>query len=90
MMDILSMVFPFLILILALYFFIIMPQQRDEKRRKEMIKNLQRGDKVVTESGIVGTFLERRDDEVIIEVSAGVPVRFKVWAIREAVNGKKN
>jgi preprotein translocase subunit YajC len=90
MMDILTMIFPFLILILALYFFIIMPQQREEKRRREMIQKLQRGDKVVTESGIVGTFLERRDDEVIIEVSAGVPVRFKAWAIREAINGKKN
>jgi preprotein translocase subunit YajC len=90
MMDILTMVFPFLILILALYFFIIMPQQREEKRRREMIQRLQRGDKVVTESGIVGTFLERKNDEVIIEVSAGVLVRFKTWAIREAINGKKN
>jgi preprotein translocase, YajC subunit len=84
------MIFPFLILILALYFFIIMPQQREEKRKRKMIQELQRGDKVLTESGIVGTFLERKDDEVIIEVSAGVPVRFKVWAIREALNGKKN
>lgn len=88
--DIISMALPFLIMIAALYFFIIMPQQRDEKRRKEMVENLKKGDKVITESGIVGTVIDKKDDEIVLEISAGIPVRFKKWAIRGlAKDGKK-
>ncbi len=89
--DIISMAFPFLIMIAALYFFIIMPQQREEKKRKEMLEKLEKGDRVITESGIVGTVIEKKDDEVVLEISAGIPVRFKRWAIRGYYqDGKKS
>lgn len=88
--DILSMAFPFIIMIAALYFFIIMPQQREEKKRKQLIDNLKKGDRVITEAGIIGTVVEKKEDEVIVEISAGIPVRFKKWAIRGLADGKES
>ncbi|NPB04268.1 MAG: preprotein translocase subunit YajC [Thermotogae bacterium] len=93
--DLLSLAFPFLILIAAFYFFIILPQQREEKRRKQLIENLKKGDRVVTESGIVGAVVEVKDDIVVLEISPGVRVKFLKGAIRgleEEVrrHGKKN
>ena len=89
-----SLALPFIIMIAAFYFFIIMPQQREEKRRKNLIESLKKGDKVVTESGILGSVVESKDNLVVLEVSPGVRVAFLKWAIRglaeeEKKDGKK-
>jgi len=90
----LSLALPFIIMIAAFYFFIIMPQQREEKRRKQIIESLKKGDKVITESGILGSVVEARDNTVVLEISPGVRVSFLKWAIRglaeeEKKDGKK-
>jgi len=92
--DLLSLAFPFIIMIAAFYFFIIMPQQREEKRRKQLIESLKKGDKVVTEAGIVGSVVETKDNLVVLEISPGVRASFMKWAIRglaeeEKKDGKK-
>ncbi|NPA80668.1 MAG: preprotein translocase subunit YajC [Thermotogae bacterium] len=80
--DLLSLALPFVIMIAAFYFFIIMPQRREEKRRKQLIESLKKGDRVITESGIVGTVVEVKDNAVVLEISPGVRVVFLKWAIR--------
>ena len=44
---------PFLLLMLVVFFFfIILPQQRRQKKEKNFMKNLAKGDRVITKSGI--------------------------------------
>ena len=54
-------------------FFIILPQQRRQKKEKNFINSLKRGDKVITKSGIHGKVMELndKDDSCVIETLAG-------------------
>lgn len=51
--------------VMALFFFIvILPANRRQKREQEaMLKNIKRGTKVVTSSGIIGTIVSLKDNE---------------------------
>ena len=50
---------PFLLLMLVVFFFfIILPQQRRQKKEKNFMKNLSKGDRVITKSGIHAKVVE--------------------------------
>ena len=48
------------------YFILIRPQRKQQNEHKQLLASLQRGDKVVTSSGIVGEVVHIKDDEVTI------------------------
>jgi len=48
------------------YFLIIRPQKRQRQQHETLLKSLQRGDKILTSSGIVGEVVHIKDDEVTI------------------------
>jgi preprotein translocase subunit YajC len=48
------------------YFLLIRPQRRQQQEHKHLLASLQRGDKIVTSSGIVGEVVHIKDDEVTI------------------------
>ena len=48
------------------YFLLIRPQRRQQQQHKDLLASLQRGDKVVTSSGIIGEVVHIKDDEVTI------------------------
>ena len=52
-MEGLSGQMPFLLLMLVVFFFfIILPQKRRQKKEKNFMKNLAKGDRVITKSGL--------------------------------------
>jgi preprotein translocase subunit YajC len=66
------------------YFLILRPQQKRAKEHQEMIKNLRRGDTVVTSGGLLGKVTKVVDEEQIeVEISDGVRVR----QVRSMVTG---
>ncbi len=60
---------PFFIIILVFIIFIIVPQWRKQKEVREMLKNLAKGDKVLTSGGIIGTVVGVEDDKITIKTS---------------------
>jgi preprotein translocase subunit YajC len=48
------------------YFLLIRPQRRQQQQHKELLASLQRGDKIVTSSGIIAEVLHIKDDEVTV------------------------
>jgi len=48
------------------YFLVIRPQRRQQAAHKELLASLQRGDQVVTTSGIVGEVVHIKDDQVTV------------------------
>lgn len=65
-------------LILIMYFFMIRPQQKRQKEQQKMIASLRTGDKVVTNSGMIGTIVHIHDDKnkVVLKVADQVKVEF--------------
>ena len=59
---------PIILMFIVFYFLLIRPQQKRQKAHTEMLKNLKRGDKVVTTGGILGIVQTLQDDYVVLKV----------------------
>lgn len=67
---------PFVLIFVIMYFLILRPQQRRVKAHQEMVKNVRRGDTVVTSGGLVGKVTKVVDDDQIeVEIADNVRVR---------------
>ena len=74
--DILMSILPFLLIFVIMYFLIIRPQRTQMKKREEMLKNVRRGDQVITGGGVVAKVTKVIDDaELEVEIADGVKVR---------------
>ena len=58
---------PMILLFVFMYFIMIRPQQKEEKKKALMLKELAVGDTVLTTSGFYGTIIDIADDTVIVE-----------------------
>ena len=75
-MEQLSGILPLILIFVVFYFLLIIPQQKKLKSHKEMITNLKKGDKVVTQGGIMGTIHYVNEDGTIsLEVADNVTVK---------------
>ena len=74
--DMLVSLLPFVLILVIMYFLILRPQQKRAKQHQEMVKNMRRGDSVVTSGGLIGKITKVVDDnEIEVEVTDGVRVR---------------
>ena len=75
---------PLALIFVFFYFFIIRPQRNQEKKDKAMRENLEIGDEVVTNGGIVGIVFSIKEDTVVIETGGDrSKIRVKKWAIAQ-------
>jgi len=70
------------LMIVVFWLFMIRPQTKKAKQQKEFINNLQKGDKIVTISGIHGTVNKVNDDgTIMLETSPGSYIKLEKSAI---------
>lgn len=74
--------FPLGMIMLIFYFLMIRPQQKSEKQRKEMLKNIKKNDEVVTAGGVHGVVVNIKDKTVSLRVDDNV----KMEVDREAIS----
>ena len=74
--NLLMSLLPFILIFVIMYFLILRPQQRRVKMHQEMVKNLRRGDTVVTSGGLIGKVTKVVDDDQIeVEIAEDVRIR---------------
>jgi preprotein translocase subunit YajC len=74
--DMLTSLLPFVLIFVIMYFLILRPQQKRVKQHAEMVKNVRKGDTVITSGGLVGRVTKVIDDDQMeVEVADGVRVR---------------
>tara|TARA_R110002073_G_scaffold8207_2_gene45718 strand:- start:1913 stop:2233 length:321 start_codon:yes stop_codon:yes gene_type:complete len=80
---------PFLAMIVVLYFFMIRPQIKKQKKEKTFQAEIKKGTKVITSSGIHGKIVEMNDTDgtVTIETGAG-KIKFERSAISMELSRK--
>jgi preprotein translocase subunit YajC len=67
---------PFALIFVIMYFLILRPQQKKVKDHQELVKNIRRGDTVVTSGGIIGKVTKVKDDgEIEVEIADNTRVR---------------
>ena len=70
------------VMFVALYFFMIRPQKKQEKEIANMRNNLQVGDEITTIGGIIGKIVSIKEETVMIETGHD---RTKIRILRSAV-----
>jgi len=67
---------PLILIFFVFYIFLIRPQQKKVEQQNLLIKNLKKGDKVVTSGGIVGTVTKLEGElYLIVEIAKGVEIK---------------
>lgn len=72
-----------LIILLAfgvMFISMLLSGRKEQKKRKELIESMRKGDKVQTSGGIVGTITEIGQDDVVLKVEEG-RIRFAKAAV---------
>jgi len=76
----------FLVAIFAImYFLMIRPRQKQQKRQEEMMSELRAGDKVIIAGGIYGQIERLGEDTVILKVESGATMK----VARSSILGKE-
>ena len=78
----------FLPIFLILYFLLIRPQQQRQKKVEKMLSELKKGDRVVTNGGIIGTVVGLDDAKAVIKIADNTKVEFQKSAIVQVMGGE--
>ena len=69
------------IMLVAMYFLIIRPQQKKNKEVRTMLEALAKGDEVVTAGGLLGKVTKLGDSYMSLEVASGVELQVQRSAV---------
>jgi preprotein translocase subunit YajC len=78
-----SPMFPLLLGIIVLYFFMYRSKRKQERQRQDLLGSMKRGDRVVTAGGILGKIVEVEDSKILVKVDENANT--KIWFTREAI-----
>ncbi len=86
MAGLIQFVIPLVFLFGLMYFMMIRPQKKKEKKTKELLDSLQVGWAVTTIGGICGKIVNIKDDEITIESSIEkTKILVKRWSVKEVI-----
>lgn len=57
---------PLILMLPVMYFLLILPKQKEQKKIKQMISELKKGDKVLLQSGFFCKIIEKKDTSYIV------------------------
>ena len=64
-----SFFMPFLAIVALFYVLMILPQKKEQQKRDELLKAIQRGDRVLTRGGLYGTVADIKENVLILKIS---------------------
>lgn len=81
---------PLLLMFVVVYMFMIRPQMKRQKQEKSFAKEIKKGDKVVTKSGLHGKIMELYDDGTCVIESGAGKMKFERSALSMEMSAKQN
>ena len=72
---------PLIIIFVIFYFLLIRPQMKRAKEHKNLVANLNTGDEVVTNGGLLGKITKVGESFVTVELAENVRVRIQKHAV---------
>lgn len=81
-------IMPLLAMFAIFYFLLIRPQQKKQRKHREMLQTLKKGDRVITQGGIHGTVMKVKEDIVVLQIAEQVRVEVAKSAIT-ALKGRE-
>jgi preprotein translocase subunit YajC len=65
---------PLVLMMAVIWFLLIRPQSKEQQRHREMVRNLKKGDEVVTVGGIYGKVMSLSDEKVSLKIAENVKI----------------
>jgi len=91
--SILASLLPLIILFAIFYFLVILPQQRQAKKHKQMVEELKKGDKkgdkIITTGGIIAEVVKNEPDFLKVKLNDNVEVKLDKSAVARKLNDEK-
>ena len=81
--DLFSMLMPMILIMAVFYFLLIRPQQKRVREHQKLVSELRRGDRIVTNGGLVGKVAKVEDAEILVDFAEHVQVRVLRTAVAE-------
>jgi len=75
--DLISSLLPLVALFAIFYFLIIRPQQKQAKDHKQMVADLQKGDKIVTNGGLIVEVVKVEEEFFVIKNNDGSELKLQ-------------
>ena len=69
---------PFILIFVVMYFLLFRGPRKKQQKHQQMVKGLQKNDKVRTIGGILGTVVDIKDDEITLKVDESNNTKIKV------------
>ena len=77
-----STILMLVMMIAVFYFMLIRPENKRKKEAEQMRSSVKKGDKITTIGGIVGTVVDVKENNIVIETSADqVRIELAKWAL---------
>ena len=78
--DPFSFLFPMVLIFLIFYFLMIRPQQKRQREQDQLLKSIEKGDRIVSTGGLHGVVTGTADDVLTVEIASvkGERVRVKL------------
>lgn len=67
--NLISSLLPLVVLFAIFYFLVIRPQQKQVKKHKEMLTALKKGDKIITNGGLICEVVKPEDDFIKVKLN---------------------
>jgi preprotein translocase subunit YajC len=79
-----------LLIMVVVYFLLMRPQSKQQKERQAMLKQVKKGDRIVTTSGMFGTVVGTKGDDVlIVKIADNVRVEMARPAVASVVSAEQ-
>jgi len=70
-----AQILPLIFIGVVFYFLLIRPANQRQKKHREMIEAVKKGDEVITAGGVIGKVTKVTDADVTVEIADGVRVK---------------
>ena len=74
---------PLVLIFVVFYFLLIRPQMRQKKEKKNMMNSLKRGDKIVTQGGLIATIVNINQGIIEIKLNEETKVKIQRSAVSD-------
>ena len=69
---------PLILIFVIFYFLLIRPQSKKAKEHKQMLENLKKGDKIMTNGGILGVIEDIDGETLTVKIGVGSDLKVRV------------
>ena len=81
---------PILLVFVIFYFLLIRPQQKKQKDHQQMVNELRKGDRIVTNGGLFGVVSDVKEHIVVLRVAENVKVEVAKNAVATVIEKREN